>query len=86
MELYQIFNSKGNFATSFDPYRDYEDARRKFLFTEEGNLKEEHSEPLRELIRTNLQWSHLCDATALWHANQFAGNTKGAYSAIYYWR
>lgn len=86
MELYQIFDSKGNFATPFDPHRDREDPRFDFLFNEDGNLKAEHVWELRDLVRTNLQWSHFCEATSLWHAQRFASNTKGQYSAIYYWR
>jgi len=85
MELKDLFDEKGDLK-DFDPYCNFDtDKRCKILFDEEGDLLSSVYNEIIELIKNNL-FSNWSDAVALIYAHDFAMNTKGNYSAIYYWR
>ncbi len=84
------FTETGNFLISgFDPYRVNDDNQAYMdyynkLF-DDGEVKFEVSCKLRGwIVENNLSWA--CDAVTLFHAEQFAMNTKGNYTACYMWR
>jgi len=85
MKLKYIFDESGNFKRGFDPYREDPDHPWMLFLFDDGDLNIGISEQLENILnKGNLHWN--CDAAQLYHADWFSGNTKGNYSAIYYWR
>jgi hypothetical protein len=82
----QLFDENGNCQTLGDPYRDNPRSEAaQWLFDDDGYLDDRVPEILREIINErNVQ--PMCDAVQLLIADTFAGNTKGNYSTIFYYR
>ena len=80
----QIFTKTGMFKKNYDPYRETENGFHKKIFDKDGNVRIELWEDLEVFVRTMVD--PMCDAVKLYHANYFANNTKGNYSATTYWR
>ena len=88
MKLKELFDKNG--YLKFDPYRldkcNKNQVRQyAFLFDEDGYLNFGMDTEIAQLIEES-GWGCYCDAVALWHANIMAGNTKGSYPTIYYFR
>lgn len=81
-----VFDHRGNFKDHFDPFRaDPDHPIRKLLFDEQGYLNDGVLRELKGYIKTNNPYP-FSDAVGMYHASIFAGNTKGNYTTIYYWR
>lgn len=86
-EQIACFNNKGNLL--FDPYRcnrGEDEPRYSLIFTNNGYLRDDVKSKITDWAKSNLDFSPLCDAYALYIADRFAHNTKGNYSTIYYFR
>ena len=89
MKLKYIINEQGNFNKLFDPWRtDPNDPWFLYLFARDGMLSDEAEMAIAKMMRKSKSrnWEWDCDVYCLLHANHFAMNTKGNYSALTYWR
>lgn len=89
MKTKDCFDTDGNFRIKFDPFRIGEDSPAigiyNHLFDEDGNLHNNVMEDIYRMVKVG-NYHVFSDIVKLLHANDFAMNTKGNYSAIYMWR
>lgn len=83
-----LFDEDGNIKNFSDPYRSDRKTNEihTVVFDEEGFLTANFNQWLTRYIKTRSLWSPECTAMQLYHAEIFAGNTKGNYPTVYYWR
>jgi len=84
MDISKYFTPDGDCPTLGDPYREGSETSR-MIFDDNGNVNYSVYSDLRTFCQNNpvLPFS---DAVKIIHAEEFASNTKGNYSAIYAWR
>lgn len=85
MEIKDCFTGVGDL--NFDPFRSSEDCPKCKVLFKDGMINWENNtiQIIKKLVECN-NWSPWCEAVGLIHADQIAGETKGNYSTIYYFR